>query len=67
MGFVYHEGSTVPDELFYNVNVWINDESNIKFCALLKYKPYEGSMIFINGDVLDMLESGETGCIGSEF
>lgn len=67
MGFVYHEGSTVPDELFYNVNVWINDESNIKFCALLKYKPYEGSMIFINGDVLDMLESGETGSLGANF
>lgn len=59
-GFSYSEGNKTPDGIFYNVDVWLNDESNVKFCAALTYKLENGELLLKNGSILDMLSSGKT-------
>ncbi len=68
-GLIYEDGSAIPYAISYNVNVWLNEESNEKFIAVLKYKPEKGSMVLLeNGSMVDMLASGKiTGSADAGF
>ncbi len=57
------ERAILAEEIGYNVDIWLNDASNTKFNANLKYKPENGSMVLerFGCAVIDTLASGEFG------